>query len=233
MTRLDAINEAYDIAEGKGAAPASGTKRTKLTNLAIRWNRKWQTEPGIEWDSLYKVCGIDPTVGGGLITATDIFTLDTDINFVSQKAQSGNNPVRVKTTDGQYIPFKLVDPAELYRYRNMNAVAYIGNKQVQFSNAFVAGEQAIGGTLQVPAIKKLPDLTSDSSVILIDDPQWLPEIMAAYYVLNDRQLNYLFDDLLAAANERMKGMIANGREIASSSTGVDYFGTMGSVGSLC
>jgi hypothetical protein len=87
-----------------------------------------------------------------------------------------------------------------------------------------------GGTIEVPAIIKLDDINSDTSEILIDNPQWLPARLAAQYVFNDRQLNYLYDDLLADANDMMQGMIdQNGTLSDSYNTGIDYFSSMGSV----
>ena len=222
MTRLEAITEAYLIATGKTTLPAEGSsKRNKLTGLAKKLYRDWQVEKGVEWSSLYAV------VSGGTVSATDTFELDTDINFISK--QEGNF-VRIRTAPNSYVNYILCKPQQLYQYRDGNYVAKVADNSVKFSKAFTASDSVFGGTIEVPAIIKLDDINSDTSEILIDNPQWLPARLAAQYVFNDRQLNYLYDDLLADANDMMQGMIdQNGTLSDSYNTGIDYFSSMGSV----
>lgn len=220
MQRIDAVKESILLATGKATTP-TGSKLSEMNALAIKFYRDWQVEPGIEWDSLYQ------TIGAGTVSASDTFDLDTDINFISQRP---GNYVRVKTTDGQYINFPVVKPQQLFQYRTQNAVAKVADNQIKFSRPFVAGTQAIGGSIEVPAIIKLDDLTGDNSEVLIDNPNWLPARMAAQYVLTNKQLNYLYDDLLAQANELMMGMLQNGQAPQTTSTGIDYFATLGNVG---
>lgn len=234
MTRETAITDAYMYATGKSVAIGSipSAKRNLLTSLAIKFNRDWQTENGIEWDSLYSV------VSAGTVTATNQFTLATPINFVSTDKQRENNKVRVLCADGvTYVEFMSVKPSELYSNRYRNAVAHVassGVDSVKFSRAFTTSDQAYGGTIQVPAITKLGDLTTDASTVYIDNPEWLPWRMAAQYAYSYKSLRDMYPDLLDKANELMTGMI--GRNISgneSTSTGVDYFATMGSVGLDC
>lgn len=232
MTREDAIVDAYHYATGKSVdiASISTDKRASLTALAIKFNRQWQTEPGMEWDSLYDV------VSAGAVTATNIFALAEDINFITTEDKHELNNVRVLHLDGvSYTDYTLVKSGQLYRYRNLNAVAFIreaGVAKVKFSKAFTSADAQFGGTIQVPAITKLPDLDTDGSDVLIDDYEWLPWRMAAQYAYSYKSLRDMYDDLLDAANDRMKGMM--GRNTAgdeTTSTGIDYFATMGNVGS--
>jgi hypothetical protein len=226
MIRLEALEDAFTIATGK-ALPASGSKRDKITKLAIKLYRDWQTEPGVEWNSLYSV------IGAGTVSATDTFDLDTDINYISTSDARDNNFVRVKTADSQYINFRTVKPGQLHGLRDVNAVAKISENRIRFSRTFTADDQAFGGTIEVPAIVKLDDILSDTDEILIDNPNWLPARLAAQYVLNDRQLNYLYDDLLAQANELMRGMIeTNDTGDDSINTGIDYFSSLGNVNNV-
>ena len=225
-TRLDAITTGYMLATGKTTLPAVGTaKRDLLTNLAVKFYRDWQTEPDTEWKSLYQL------IGAGTVTATDEFDLDTDINFISK--QPGNN-VRVLTTAGQYIDYEAVKPQQLYQYRNSNAVAHViedGVHKLRFSKPFTSTDAAFGGTIQVPAIIKLDDITSDSSEILIDQPEWLGERIAAQYAYSFKSLRDLYDDLRNMANERLSSMkAANGSGSESYNTGIDYFALAGNVG---
>lgn len=225
-TRLDAITTGYMLATSKSTLPATGTsKRDLLTNLAIKFYRDWQTETDTEWESLYQL------IGAGTVTATDTFDLDTEINFISKEYGNG---VRVLLSSGQYINFKTVKPQELYQNRYVNAVAHVVSDNVhsvKFSRPFVSTDQAFGGTIEVPAIIKLDDITSDSSELLIDNSEWLGERIAAQYAFSFKSLRDMYPDLLAQANETMTGMkLANGSGTESYNTGIDYFATQGNVG---
>lgn len=229
MTRKDAIEDAYSLSTGKAVDISSipTDKRDLLTKFAMKFYREWQLEPGMEWDSLYQV------IGGGSVTATDTFTLDTDINFVATQEQHELNTVRILLNDDMnYINYTLVKPGELYLNRYQNAVAHIpSTNSLKFSRKFVSGEQAFGGSIQVPAIIKLDDINSDGDDILLDDPEWLSWRMAAQYVFSFKSLRDMYDDLLNGANDRMQGMIGrNGSGNDSTSSGVDYFYVMGNVG---
>jgi hypothetical protein len=226
-TRLDAITTAYMLATSKSNLPAIGSsKRDLLTNLAVKFYRDWQTEPNTEWDSLYQV------IGAGTVTATDTFNLDTAINFISKLE---GNCVRVLCTDGTtYLDFTTVKPQQLYQYRYQNAVAHVvinGTHKLKFSKVFTSSDQAFGGAIQVPAIIKLDDITSDTSNILIDQPNWLDERIAAQYAYSFKSLRDMYPDLLDMANETMQSMkAANGSGNESTSDNIDYFATMGNVG---
>lgn len=227
-TRLDAITDGYTFATGKTTLPAAGTaKRELLTALAIKFYRSWQTEPDTEWDSLYQL------VGAGTVTATDEFDLDTDINFIS-KREGNNVRILISGSTDNYINYTTVKPQQLYQYRTGNYCAHVvedGTHKIRFSRAFVAADQAIGGTIQVPAVIKLDDITSDTSEILIDNPEWLGKRIAAQYAFSFKSLRDMYDDLLALANEDMVSMKAgntSGNE--SYNTGIDYFALNGNVG---
>lgn len=227
MNKLEALTSAYGQATGKWTLPATGSsKRLKIEGLATKIYRDWQVEPGIEWDSLYQV------IGAGTVSATDTFDLDTDINFISTQEGRELNGVRVLHADGiNYTDFTVVKPAELYQNRHHNCVAKIADGQIKFSKPFIDTDITFGGTIQVPAIIKLDDLVNDTDEVLIDNPEWYPAQIAAEYALTDRQLNYLYSDLLDIANDRLKGMIGrNSSGNSSTNTGVDYFATLGNVG---
>lgn len=231
MTRQEAIEDSYTYATGKVVDIASipPAKKDLLTRLAIKFYRQWQTEPGMEWDSLYQV------VGGGTVSATDTFALDTDINFIAIQDQHELNRVRVLHSDStNYTEYDLVKPGELFQARGRKAVAFTrpsGEASVQFSRAFTSDDPEYGGTIQVPAIIKLDDINADTDDILIDDPEWLPWRMAAQYAYSFTSLRSMYDDLLAAANERMQGMQGrNSTGNETTSTGIDYFAAIGNVG---
>lgn len=215
ITLQDTLENAYLLATGKATLPDTGSaKYNRLLALSKKFYRDWQNEPGVDWNSLYQL------VGAGTVTATDTFDLDTEILRVSQKP---GDYVRVLCTDDNYSDFETVPASELYNNKYAKAVAHIG-LTVKFSSAFTTTSQEYGGTIYVPAYIRLDDLTSVNDEILIDNPDWLANIVASQYVLTDAQLNYMYPDLLAQANNLMGAMkLANQSQTESYNTGTDMF----------
>ncbi len=216
MTLLEAITEGYLLATGKSTLPSSGSsKYNRLIALAKKCYRDWQTETGVEWNSLYEV------VSAGTVTATDEFELDEEVNKLSQR--EGDN-IRIVTDENQYYDYKYISPSRLYAYRYNKAVALIAEKRLRFSRGFTSSDPEFGSTISVPASIKLDDLVNLTDEILIDNPAWLPVMIAVHYVQSDAQLQYKYPDLLAHANDLMNGMkLANGSPDSTYSTGEDYF----------
>lgn len=220
-TRLDAITTAYQLVTGKSTLPPTGTaKRALLDSLANKFYRDWQTEPGVEWQSLLR------QVSAGTATAgQDTYELASAVHFLSKDE---HNQVRIKDTY-----YKVVTAAQLPKYKDHNAVALYtaaGTQSLQFSQPIAEGSALIGETIKVPAIIKLADLTDDSSEVLIDQPEWLGERIAAQYAFSFRSTREMYDDLLALANDRMESMKqANETGSDSTSTGIDYFALTGNV----
>lgn len=214
MTFLEAMQQAYLLATGKSTLPAEGSsKYNRLYNLVIKFYRDWQTEPGVDWNSLYQL------LDSGTITATDTFDIDDTIIKLSQRP---NDSVRVITTSNTYT-FPTVNASRLYQNRYDNAVAKIGNTLV-FSRAFTSSSNEFGGTLYVPCYVRLDDLSNLSDEVLIDNPAWLPVVVAAQYVLSDAQLQYQYPDLLSQAQDLMDGMkLANEPQDETYSDGNYYF----------
>lgn len=229
MTRESAILDAYALATNKSVAISAipAAKRNLLTSYAIRYYREWQRAEGMEWDSLYNV------VGAGTVTATDTFSLDTDIHYIADAEQHELNQVRVKFGDAanpQYVYYKTVKRGQLHINRETNVVAKASDNSIQFGKAFKTTDSMFGGTIEVPAIIKLDDINADTDEILIDDPNWLAYRVAAQYAYSYKSLRDMYDDLLGQANNLMKDMISRdstGNE--TTSTGVDYFASMGNV----
>jgi hypothetical protein len=221
MTRLEAITTAFLLATGKSTLPAIGnTKRDLLTSLAVKFYRDWQTETGVEWESLSR-----DVSAGNASANNDTYPLADDIHFISKDE---NNFTVINNTK-----FKVVSFRQLSKYQYSNAVAHIvedGSHSIKFSKAFATGDALIGKEILVPCIIKLEDIAKDDSDILIDQPEWLAERVAAQYAYSFKSLRDMYDDLLAMANDRMNSMkAANGTGSESYNTGVDYFATYGNV----
>jgi hypothetical protein len=225
VTKLDAMTTGYYLATGKTTIPATGTaKRSLLDALAIKFYRDWQTETGVEWESL----SMDVSAG----TATngnDTYTLVDPINFISKDE---NNYVLIND-----VKFKVVSVRQLSRYSTSYAVAHTvtaGVHKVKFSQAFVTGDYFVGNEILVPCIVKLTDLDDDAAEVYIDQPEWLGERIGAQYAYSFKSLRDMYPDLLDLANDRMESMkSANTTGTESTSTGEDYFMTMGNVGIDC
>lgn len=214
MTLLEAMTEGYLLATGKATLPAAGSaKYNRLLSLAKKIYHDWQTETGVDWNSLHRVLNI------GNVTATDEFAIGTDIHKISQREEDA---IRIVTDDNTH-EFMLVPAPRLYRFRYGNAVAHIG-ANLKFSRTFAADDQEFGGAIHVPVFVKLTPLSDPADAVLIDNPNWLPAILAAHYVLSDRQLNYKYPDLIAQANDLMVGMkLANNPQSDTYNTGEDFF----------
>jgi len=222
-TRLDAITTGYSLATAKTALPTVGSvKRNLLNAFAIKFYRDWQNETGVEWESLSRI------VSAGTVTTTAVqYDLAEDINYISKDE---NNNVLINDQK-----FLVVSVSQLTKYKYSNAVAHVRVDNVsslRFSQAFITGSSLIGKTIEVPCVIKLDDLTSDTSEILIDQPEWLGERIAAQYAFSFKSTRDMYDDLLQMANDRMNSMKMNnntGQE--SYNTGIDYFAVNGNGGS--
>lgn len=216
MTLQDAMAQAYLLATGKSTLPAAGsTKYQRLYNLCIKFYRDWQTEPGVDWNSLYGL------TNAGTVTATDTFDLQDEVIKVSQR--DGDFIRILVTSPNGYRNFTLVPASQLYQNRYTTAVAKVG-QTIKFSRAFTSTDPEFGKTIIVPAFLKLDDLEGLDDEVLIDNPAWLPVVVAAQYVLPDAQLSYQYPDLLEQAQDIMDGMkLANNTQADSYNTGQDFF----------
>ncbi len=214
MTLLETITQAYLLATGKSTLPQEGSaKYNRLIGLAKKFYRDWQTEPGIDWNSLYQLVEV------GTVTATDTFDIDDQIIKISQRP---SDQVRIVTSSNTFT-YKTVSPSQLYSNRYAYAVSRIGNT-VKFSAPFTTSSQQLGGTLYVPAYVRLDDLVNLNDEVLIDNPAWLPVVVAAQYVLSDAQLQYQYPDLLSQAQDLMKGRIlANEAQDETEVDGEEHF----------
>lgn len=197
MTVDQAISRAFLHAQRKPVAPASGTtKYNALLAIADSMQKMWATEPGIEWDSLYALVQLSVVV-----SATDTFALDGSINDLSQREGD-----YVLVTNGtNTVQYTVVDPDQLYTYRNSNVCARIGSN-LKFSRAFTTTGGMIGYNIKVPAIGYVPDITTGSQTVSVDDPMWLVYMMAAEFCRNDTVKSGQYDNLLQMADQHMQKM---------------------------
>lgn len=200
MTLANLISRAYLLATGKATAPTSGTnKHLKLIGLANACQDMWQSEPDVDWNSLYMTVTLS-----GTITATDTFALSSSIRKISNKEGDYIKAVHVDNNETKYL---LVSPDELQQYATdgIRAVARVGSNLV-FSIPFTATDPEFGGRIKVPSYSFISTLANDSDVVQVDNPLWLAYMVAAEYCRTDVTLNYRTDELVARANDLMKDM---------------------------
>lgn len=201
MTLATLVTKAYLLATGKATAPATTTnKYAKLVGLANVCQNMWETEPDIEWDSLYLTVTLAFTV-----TATDVFPLSASIREISKRE---GDYIRIVHTDGvTETKYQIVRPNEMpdYKMSGIRVVSRIGSNLV-FSTPFTADDPEYGGSIKVPCYGYVSTLSADTDEIQVDNPLWLAYMVAAEYCRTDITLNYRTDELVARANQVMQDM---------------------------
>jgi hypothetical protein len=211
LTVDQAVAQVYLRATGKVTPLTFGTtKYTKILALLNFYTQEWALEAGIDWNSLRQPFPI------GTVTATDTFSLDTDIGTMSQ--QEGDF-VRISNIDGvSESEYTIVPPSRLYEDGpvllnggigcfNSKGTCAISNGNLVFSTPFLASNPEFGGTIKVPGFIIPPALVGISDQIIVDDPNWLVVKSAAEYDRNDVtrvQLYPALNDEAAVLMENMK-----------------------------
>ena len=189
MIVTEAIEQAFQYAQGKPTPPAAGTpKHSALLLIADSVQQQWGNEPGIEWESLSDNVTLASAIGAGNVVA-----LDADIKTIRK---GSDDPILVN--DEQY---KLVSVSKLYRYRDSKVVAKQG-RNLQFSDA----SDLTGAAVTVPATLYPDRITSGDDEIQVDDPWWLVYMMAAEFARNNIIKSTQYDNLLAYAENAMNKM---------------------------
>ena len=186
MTVTEAIQQAFQYAQGKPTAPAAGTpKHNALLLIADSMQQQWSNEPGVEWETLS-----DNVTLTGTIDANNVIALDATIRGIRK---GSDDPILVD--DDAY---KLVSVSKLYRLRESKVVAKKG-RNLKFSDA----SELFGGTVTVPALLYADRITTGDDEVQVDDPWWLVYMMAAEFARNNIIKSTEYDNLLAYAENAM------------------------------
>ena len=201
ITLLESITGANLLATGKATAPTNTSSRyLALKSFANVVQRMWQDEPDAQWDSLRITVTLASTV-----TATTTFSLGTSVREISQR---DGDYIRIDHTDGVNTTYyELIEPEQLtgYKVAAMQAVARIAGNLV-FAIPFTATSAQFGGSIKVPCYTYVSTLTSDTDLIVVDNPTWVTLMMAAEYCRTKTSLVGRTDGLVARAGEVMKKM---------------------------
>lgn len=175
-------------------------KYEKIFGIANQYILQWQSEPNVDWGSLY-----DPGYEIGTVSATNTYPLDlTEINKISDIP---GDSVTIYV-GGNSVEYVVVAPEHLKRYRGTNACAQIG-ENLRFAKSFDENSPEFGGRIEVPVYTRASLLKNQNSRVPVDDPMWVVLMCAADYVRNDTMLKDQYDIILAEANQVMQKMIEN------------------------
>ena len=171
------IERAFLHAKGKATVPAAGTsKHNAMLGIADTVQKMWAGEPGVEWNSLYALTELADAV-----STSKTYALPDTVDTLSKRA---DDPVTITDTDGQVTRYAVVDPSQLDRQREAKVCAKIG-RNIVFPQEFDADSNLIGGTITVPAILAVADITTTAQEVQVDDPLWMAYVMAAEFAQND------------------------------------------------
>lgn len=204
MTLSELVSATILKATGKVYTGSEGdTKWNKVLGIANDLIRTWESEPGVDWTSLYQK---DYEVG--TVSATDTYPLDVD--DVRKLSDERGDSVRIHHTDGvQYTDYAIVPADKLKQYDTTSLVcAQIGANLV-FPKAFVSTDVQYGGTIKAPIYAYAETLVNSTDDVPVDNPNWLVYRCAGEYVRNDIVRQNQYPNLISEANQMMEKMREN------------------------
>lgn len=189
MIVSEAITKAFQHAQGKPIPPVAGTpKYNQLIIIADSMQKLWAAETGVDWGSL-------STYYTTSASNSNTIDLDDSIDHVINDPQ---NPIIIGTDEYRLVRFN-----QLRMYRTSKVVAATGlTLQLPI-------DVTVSGSVTVPAILKVEDITTGSDEIQVDDPMWLVYAMAAEFDRNDIVKAQNYDDILQLAEAHMNKMKEN------------------------
>lgn len=199
-------NALHTLLDGDADYPVSGdddwTLRLAIANFKyIEWAT---SDDQIKWRELW----VSETSGGTVTVADTTYPCDAEL------VELGGY-VKVANTDGSFTYWKVILPeqAQEYAFNSTQAVYLTGNVGAKVLNlvvAPVAGQVEIGGTITYPYYSTVTAL-GDSSTILMSDPTWLVDAVAAEIKLQDNDPLYAVYG--ARADKKYKAMKSRNEDV--------------------
>lgn len=210
MNQSDFVQNAYLTAFGKvkdfTPEDAKYRKTIAVANIKIG---DWEAE--YPWDSLY-----EPRRLVGNISSTDTYELDDDIRLISS---TEGDVIEIKLLGGNTIQYETVSQDQLKKYKYGKYCAKIGRNLV-FNKVFTTADPEFGGSIYAPIYRFAERLTGPSSIVPVDDPNWLVKITAAELVRTDTVNQNQYPNLVNEANALLNSMkLANSAQIADVTKG--------------
>lgn len=202
MTTSEFVSAVYLVAAGKIPTFTSGSaKWNKIVAIGNNKIDVWQSEPGVDWSSLY-----DPAYSLGSVTATNTVDLDDEIRKISDER---GDTIRILHTDGVQTTEYTTVPSDQLKYFPSGAYCAQVGRTIVFNRTFTSDDAQFGGTILVPAYLFAEKLVGTTDDVPVDDPQWLVLVSAAEYVRNDIVKQNQYPNLVNEANSIMTKMREN------------------------
>lgn len=169
-------------------------------DVANRKKDEFATDPLENWTSLFEIRDLaDPVVA-----LTQTYDLADDFLRPS-------DDVYVTTTDDERIDFNLLKPQLRDFVSNPVFISGYNPQKLTFVDDITASSELVGGTITVGGYFKPADMTAFSSVVPVDDPNWLALAVASEIAFNDVTYEDKAPDLNAKANALYTAMKASNR----------------------
>jgi hypothetical protein len=186
--------------------PDTDKKYQKIVGIANMYIPVWQSEPNVDWQSLY-----DPNYNIGILSTDQEYEID--FTKVAKISNIYGDTIKVKK-DNQIKEYTTVPPEQVGMYKGQDCCTIAGNKLV-FIDPIRNDDPILGGEIEIPVYLKASLLTGAGSTIPVDNPMWLVTMCAAEYARNDILLQNQYGNLIEEANQLMQKMIENNGAQAS------------------
>ena len=189
------VTEAYLAYRGKtSSVPASGTEKyTRILTIANRKQREWAQDSNVDWLSRYEIRS-----AGTLSSGTQTYDIDSDVMRLSYFVILTNLSA-VKS----YV--SILKPQQITRFTTGAYVAGFNPQQLTFITTITSAYTGFG--LSYPCFTMPTDLSVATSVVAVDDPQWLVYAVAAELARNDYAKEEQYTNLIGQANDLYMKMV--------------------------
>lgn len=194
MTLTQLVSDSYLCYRGKlSSTPAAGAEKyNRIVAIANRKQREWAEDSNIDWPSRYEIRTI-----GTLSSGTQAYDLDDDILRPSDYVQL------IKGTSKQLIG--IVKPQQQNLYTRACYVTGFNPKQLTFIQTIDASNA--GSTIKLACFTMPTDMASATSLVAVENPQWLVYAVAAELARNDYAKEQQYSNLIGQANDLYQKMI--------------------------
>lgn len=193
MILSDLVAEISVAYKGRDKQWAEGTdKWDRAVTILNRKRREWARDADVSWRSLYSIETI------GTFSTTQTYNLASDINKLGDFVylEDGNN----------WKQFSVISPLRRREYSQACYVTGINPQVLTFIDTISATDPWIGSDIKAGAYSIPADVTTGSSEVTIDNPEWLIYATAAELARNDPAKDDQFDNLLGMANDLYQKM---------------------------
>lgn len=189
------VSDSYLTYRGKlSSVPAAGTEKyNRIVNIANRKQREWAQDSNIDWPSRY-----ERRDAGSLSVNQQVYDIDDDILRLSDF-------VRLTAPNGNKINVAVIKPQTFSTV--YSGVYMFGANPRQLKFIQTIDSSYTGYTMTLPCYTMPPDMTTSTSFVYVDDPQWLVYAVAAELARNDYSKEEQYSNLRGDANDLYTKML--------------------------